>query len=229
MAKKTTKVTRKTLLKKPDEFLTISNRILNYLTEHLKECKMIGAALVVILIGYLSIHFYLGYVNEKGQNSYNKACLQWDNNAEKVFDQEKIKQAEAMFLDVINEYSFSKAAHLALPQVAHLRFLNNKYDGAIELYSKFSSKVSDDLQYQAIAKVALAACYEAQGQFQKAIDILISILDGPDNLAQEAAMFNLARIYQLSNNDDKASELFNNFIEKYKTSPFIPMAKAYLS
>jgi len=229
MAKKTTKVTRKELLKKPDEFLTISNRILSYLTEHLKECKIIGAALVVILIGYLSIHFYLGYVNEKGQNSYNKACLQWNNNAENVPDQEKFKQTESMFLDVINKYSFSKAAHLALPQVAHLRFLNNEYDGAIELYSEFLSKVSDDLQCQVITKVALATCYEAQGQLQKAIDILIPILDGPDNLAQEAAMFNLARIYQLSNNNDKANELFNNFIEQYKKSPFISMAKAYLS
>jgi hypothetical protein len=41
-------------------------------------------------------------------------------------------------------------------------------------------------------------------------------------------MLNLERLYRLDNQPEKARDILEKFIEDYKTSPFLPMAKARL-
>jgi tetratricopeptide (TPR) repeat protein len=76
--------------------------------------------------------------------------------------------------------------------------------------------------------LALAASYEGQGDFGKAIDALQKILSSSEPSFKEQATLNLARVYGLSNQSEKAKETLKEFIEKYKNSPFLSMAKARL-
>ena len=45
---------------------------------------------------------------------------------------------------------------------------------------------------------------------------------------KETVMLSLARLYRLDNQTEKAKEILKEFVEQYKDSPFLPMAKAYL-
>ena len=77
--------------------------------------------------------------------------------------------------------------------------------------------------------MALAAGYEGQGDFGKAIDALQKTLSSSEPSFKEQATLNLARVYGLSKQPDKAKETLKEFIEKYKNSPFLSMAKARLN
>jgi outer membrane protein assembly factor BamD (BamD/ComL family) len=41
-------------------------------------------------------------------------------------------------------------------------------------------------------------------------------------------MLSIARLYRLDHKDEKSKEILKEFVEKYPTSPFLPMAKARL-
>ena len=67
------------------------------------------------------------------------------------------------------------------------------------------------------------------GNLQKAVKILKVIVSGADGFFKEQAVLDLARIYPLLNQKEKAVEILKEFVSKYKASPFLPMAKAHLA
>ena len=222
------KLTRKELLKETDEFLTLSNRAVMFFNAHLRGLKYCGIAIAVIVAGYLAVYGYMRHINKSGQEVYNMAYDTLTDNLEPDVTPEKLKKAEELFERVINEYGMSKAARLALPQIGHVKFAEKNYDDAILYYDNFAAEVSGDKEYETLTSLALAGCYEAKGDMKKAILLLSSIVDAPDNLFRETAMLSLERVYRIDNQPEKATEILKKFVQEYKTSPFLPMALARL-
>jgi tetratricopeptide (TPR) repeat protein len=223
------KVTRKELLKSPDEFMTVSARAILYVKEHAKPFKIAGGILVGAALVYLGANYYLNYANRKGQEAYDAAFYELAKIKEIKADDETVKKSEELFNKVITDHGLSKASRLAPPQIAHLKFLEKKYDEAIRLYQTYLKEVPENTVYHSLALMALAASYEGQGDFGKAVETLLKILSSSEPSFKEQATLNLARVYGLSKQPDKAKETLKEFIEKYKNSPFLSMAKARLN
>jgi predicted negative regulator of RcsB-dependent stress response len=226
MAKK--KVSRKELLKGPDEFLTVSSRAVIFFNEHARQFSYVGAAIVLIILVYLGVNFYMNYINKKGQIAYNQAYYTISKDADSKTETDNLKQLEALFAKVTDKYGRSKASRLALPELANLKFRGSNYDEAISYYNRFLSKVPEDNAYRSLAMLALAACYEEKEEYQKSIDILKQIVSAPADFFRDQTMFSLARVYRLSNQQEKSRETLKEFVEKFQTSPFLPIAKALL-
>jgi predicted negative regulator of RcsB-dependent stress response len=226
MAKK--KISRKELLKKPDEFMTLSSRAIKFFTSHQRQFKLAGVAVAIIVVVYLAAQTYFRYVNKQGQGAYNTAYSGLVENMKPDADPAALKKSEELFKDLMNDYGLSRAARLALPQVGYVKFTQKNYAEAISMYRAFLDKVSGNSEYESLARLALAACYEASGDLEKAIDTLKPILARADGPFNEVAMLNLQRIYRTSNQHDKAKGILKEFVEKHKDSPFLPMAKSRL-
>jgi len=230
------KISRKELLKGPDEFLTLSGRAVAFLGDHLRELKIVGIAVAVILVGYLSVYGYMRHTNKKGQEAYNLAynalidasTPDSESEAGALPENVDIKEAEALFAQVIDEYGMSKAARLALPQVGHIKFTQKEYDEAIRYYDRFTEKISGHKEYEDLTSLALASCHEAKGELKEAISILTPLVENPANPFRETAMLSLERLYRLDHQPDKAHGILEKFVQEYRTSPFLPMAKARL-
>jgi predicted negative regulator of RcsB-dependent stress response len=225
MAKKTS---RKELLKGTDEFLSFSSKAVNFMTTHLRELKYAGFAIAILVVAYLGITTYLRYVNKNGQNAYNTAYQILTKEMKPDANSDNLLKSEELFNKVTDDYGLSKVARLALPQIAYLKFLDKKYDEAIVLYRKFLDNVSGNTEYEFMANLALAACFEAKGDLKTAMETLIPVVEIPDNSFREPAMLSLARLYRLDNKPEKAREILNEFVEQHADSPLLPFAKAQL-
>jgi tetratricopeptide (TPR) repeat protein len=227
MAKK--RITRKQLLKGPDEFLSLTEKVALFIREHNREFKYIVGAVAAIILIYLGVNTGIGYINKKGQSAYNLAYrLMSAQNTDLSPESEEVKRAAELFQEVLDDYSLSKASRLALPELAYVKMVEKKYGEAIPLYQEFLDKAPENSPYQSLARIALAACHEAKGEFEQAIKILNQVTSQADDLFKGQALFSLARIYRLSGQKDKAKEMLEEFVEKYQTSPFLPLAKAHL-
>ncbi|MBW2095658.1 MAG: tetratricopeptide repeat protein [Deltaproteobacteria bacterium] len=226
MAKK--KITRKQLLKEPDEFLTLSGKAFNYARTHVKQLEYLGIALGALVLLFLGGYTYYRYINKKGQETYNKAYEVFKNDFKPEMNLANLKKSAALFKKVADRYSLSKAARLALPEQAYIKFLNKDYDGAISLYRRFLDKVSGNERYEALARLALAACYEQKGELQTAIVTLKPILTEKGNPFGEPALFHMARLYRLNHQPTEGKKAAKEFMKTYKNSPFLPVIKAFL-
>jgi outer membrane protein assembly factor BamD (BamD/ComL family) len=222
------KITRKELVKSSDEFITFSSRAFEFFMAHVPELKIAGVIVLGLLVCYLGGYAYLRYVNHKGQAAYNEAFYMLTESEEPAQYRENLKKAVEIFQGVIESHSWSNAAELSIPQVAYGKFVNGEYDQSIKLYSEFKEEVSGDPDFETLSVLAIAAGHEAGGDFKMAVDALKRVLDGPDSPFKESAAYSLARVYRLDHQADQAQAALKSFIEKYPSSPLVPMAKAHL-
>ncbi len=222
------KVSRKELLKSPDEFITLSERIVNFAKENQRLLQLCGLVIAAVFVLYLAVNGYFSHINNKGQHLYNQAYNALSQEFDPGAESKSLENAEKFFTRVIDEYGMSKAARLALPQLAYIKFRNGKYDEAIGLYKKFMKKASGHREYEAMTSIAIAACYESKNDIDEAIGVIEGVSSDQEGPFREIAMFNLSRLYRLGNSPEKEKEALKQFIEEFSGSPFAQMAKARL-
>jgi len=216
------KIKRKELLKSPDEFLTFTERAVNYIRDRSKYFEYAGMAVAAAAVVYLGATTYLNYVNKQGQSAYNEAY------SEIAEDKADVEKSEELFKKVKEEYSLSRVSTLVPAQVGYLNYRQKKYEEAVKHYEAYQQKLSDDSPYRILSLLALAAVHEQQGELDKAIGILSGVKSNPENLFMDQTLLSLGRLYRLSKQEDKAKEVYREFVDRFETSPFLPLAKAKL-
>jgi len=228
MAKKK-KIKRKELLKEPDEFLTLSSRLFNWVTTHQRQLAYAGVAVAGLFVLYVAGYLYYRHLNKEAQGRYNAAYEAMAANMKPDSDPKAWEKTESLFMEVVNRYSLSRVSRLALPQAAYAAYRERKYDEAIKLYQQFLSKIGEEADYQMLTQMALAACYEAKGDYSKSIQLLEPLSQEKANPFRELAMISLARVYRLADRSKDSKRTLKQFIEEFPNSPFLTLAKALLA
>ena len=226
MAKK--RVTRKELLKKEDEFVSLSARIYQYVAAHRAQIQWAAVSLAAILVIILGVSLYFRHLNQKALAAYNMAYKSLVSDTSSQAAEESIRRSTEELDRLIREYGWTKVATLAIPQLAYLKFGQGDYEEAISLYETFLEKAKTGSIYQPMAYFGLAACYEAKGEHQSAIDYLNKIIEDNTSFLKEEAMFSLGRVYELSGRRELSKDTFRSFISLFPQSPLLPLAKAHL-
>ena len=196
MAKKT-KITRKELLKEPDQFLSSTDKAILFFKEN--RSSVIGGVVGVIFLG-LS---FLGYQNyEKSQTMKFESLYfkmeQIAKNSE--IKREKLQEKLIEIRDQIDEGPHRNRASLFL---ADIYFQYEDFDKAKSIYEEVRSK-SSGLNHE-MAAVNLAYTYEAMGNLKKAIDLYKLTINSNSNFPLFQVYWSLARCHE--NNNDTSSAL----------------------
>jgi len=226
MAKK--KITRKELLKKDDEFISLSNRAFRYVSAHAKQIQYMILTMLILVAIVIGIGLYFRHINKKALAAYSIAYKQLVSDSSPETTQDTVEKSIVELDRLIEKYGWTKMATLAIPQLAYLKFGQGKYDEAISLYQTYLEKDKSGSIYRSMAYFGLAASYEAKGEHQTAISHLREIVDDEKNFLREEAMFSLGRLYALSGQQEMSRKTFKDFVSQFKGSPLLPLAKAHL-
>jgi len=221
MAKK--RITRKALLKSPDEFLTFSERVVEFVRERARYFHAAGIVLAAAALFYLGISTYLNYVNKKGQGAYYAAYAEVRQQGT---DPER---AKALFRKVVDDHGLSRVSKLAAPQIGYLKYGEGNYREAAPLYEEFLRKSPEKSPYRTLAALALAAIYEEKGEKAQAIEVLRDQASKSQDAFMEQILLSLGRLYRLTGQEEKAREIYEDFRGRFPTSPFTAQVKAYLN
>ena len=226
MAKK--RVTRKELLKKEDEFVSLSSRAVQYVSAHLKQIQYLTFSILIIILIVLGISLYLRHLNKKALAAYNRAYRSLVSDSSPEATEDTMKRSVEEFDKLIRKYGRTKMATLAIPQLAYLEYDQGNYDQAISLYQMYLKREKSDSIYASMAHFGLAAVYEAKGDYHSAIRHLKKIVEEGHDFLREEALFSLGRVYALSGQREMSRETFKDFIDQFTESPLLPLAKANL-
>jgi len=219
------KLSRKDLLNSPDEFMTFSDRAVAFVKDHARQFELVGIALAVLCVVYLGISWYMGYMDKKGQEAYNKAfhaMRQAEAGVEKAQDP---KAPVELFQEVVRENGMSKVSDLALPQLAYLKFQEGDIDEAIGLYREFLEEIPEGSIYGSMARLALVSCYEAKKDYEKAIEELQPMVRTDDAFLREQALVALVRMHTLSGNPEEAEKALESLEKGYPDSAFLQLSE----
>ncbi len=224
----TKKISRKELLKGPDEFMTLTERAAVWVQGHTQALIYAGVAVAVLILGYLGVSWYLGYEDKKGQEVYNQAYQAMRKAEASGVEPDPSELPVDLFEEVSEEHGLARVSVLALPQVARLRFREGKVDEAIALYRRFQAENKAKEPYVTMARLAIAACYEAKEDYAAAVQELAPLEENDDAFLREQALVRLIRLHRLNGGASEAREMQEILYTEYPGSPFLPLTEALL-
>jgi tetratricopeptide (TPR) repeat protein len=224
MAKKK-RVSRKQLLKEPDEFLTFSAKMINFAHENQNQVTYALIAIVVAVMAVFAFRYFSSVSERKAYALFEEGLAyyvgQTFNEQSAQFDE----AAKGKLAKLLQDYSSTKAARLSLPLYADMNYKEGSYDKAIELYRKALEDFSHEQSLIAILWNGLAYSYEGKRDYQSALGCFQKVAELKGNFLKAETYFNIGRMHEAMNNKQKAMEAYDRVANEYANSIHGKMAK----
>ena len=205
------KKTEKVLLENPEALAEKLEGAEHWLEEHSKLVMGVMAIILLAIAGYFGFNYYKNTQDAEAQREMYQAIY--------YFEADSLSQAlngdgnNLGFIDIIEEYKFSKAANLA-HFYAGVSFLKQGNYEAARLYLQDFS--SNDLLIQARAYSLLGDAYMEEQNFEEAAEYYNKAANYKLNkFFTPAYLMKAALAYEKLNQNDKAKEAYDKIITEF--------------
>ena len=223
------KVDRKKLLKRPDEFLTVSDRVVKWSKQNLKLLIVVGSALVLAISLTLGIQTYLNH--RAGQAGQALAAV-YDDFITCLVGQADAAQFETAtkgLTQVVEKYGATAAGMQARLALGELLLRQGQADKAEKALTALSEEPDLPTPMAPLALAALGRSQELRGKYTEAAEAYGNAAKaaGP----QQAALFSLdrARVLEAAGDKAKAEELYRELLKQNKDPQLSQTARQRLA
>jgi len=182
------KISRKELLKKPDQFLSSTDKALLFYKQN--RSVVMGSIFGVLIIG-LS---FFGYQNYKKSRTMEFEALYFKMEEIVKADNKKSTNSYSELIKIRDQIDEGPHRNRASLLIADILFQNEDYEKAKSTYQEILTN-SSGLNFE-MARVSLAYVYEAMEDYKKAIDLLKIVIDSESNFPIFQAYWSLARCHE---------------------------------
>ena len=191
------KISRKELLKQPDQFLSSTDKALLFFKNN--RSTVIGSIVAVFVVG-LSL---VGYQNYQKSQTMKFEAMYFNMEEIVRIEEAKGSNTESQLVKIRDQISDKSHRNRASLLLADVYFQNGNFDKAKSTYQQVRNN-SRGLNHQ-MANVGLGYTHEAMGEFKKAIDLFKLAIDTNDNFPLFQVYWSLARCHK--NNKDISNAL----------------------
>ena len=223
MAKK--KVTRKQLLKEPDEFLTFSTKLFNLTVAYRRQIAIAGATIVALILVFSALRFFSNRSESKafamlGQANRKYVMANTADGVEKAY--ESVKED---FQRLLDKYGRKQAGKIARVAFADICYNAGDYDQAISLYQTAMPDFEKNPFYKHRLVASLGYAHAGKKEYPQAARFFEMILNDPEAAGKDEALFNLVGIYSAMGEAEKSREAIDRIVSDYGDSMYIPLAR----
>lgn len=228
MAKKRKK-TRKELLKEPDEFITLSAKLIKFATEHkthLTYALGIVLSLAVIISG---IRFF-SIRSENNASAMLDKCLSEYSSVKDLKNSDEVYgEVSADFQRILQKYGGKKSGKLARLIYANICYNAGKYKQSIDLYkTSLIDFEKHPMIYEQILG-SLGYAYEQEKDYSTAVGYFEKISSAPESIMRDEALYHLGRLYKELGEDEKSKEAYNKILSEHQDFIYIDLVKEQMS
>jgi tetratricopeptide (TPR) repeat protein len=214
------RLTRKELLKKPDEFITFTQQVINYFEENRRIALGVAGAVAVsaILIGV----FYLWrdsnrqqalLLEQEGNLFFTSRTTRGVSGMEQIKPAAEIKRALDKYKEVRANYPGSRNADRALVYIGDCYFRLNQLGDAEKHYLKYLEKHPQRGFFTMLVKQSLGYVYEVRGDYNKAIQYFTASSQNLPEQEQLRTFIDVARCYEEMGKFDFAVDYYQKVVQ----------------
>ena len=228
MARK--KVTRKQLLKEPDEFLTLSAKTIQWARANSRRLSWTLAAILLVAIVFSAMRFFSARAEAKSlvlydqQKTAYQKILKEDGTPQKAWEQLK-----PSLEDIIRKYSGKNGAKMATIFFGDISYRAGKYDEAVKRYLQAMDDYRDEPVIHDLIVISLAYAYAGKKDTPAAEKYFRQIVEGPRPVLKPEALLNLAALYAQSGKPEKEKAALQKIVAEYDNSVYAPVAREKLA
>ena len=228
MAKKLKK-TRKELLKEPDEFITISGKLIGFIVEHKNQITYALGLIVALALIFSGYRFFSIRSENKASALLDQGLAKYEKFKNDKQPVEAYDQVSADFQLILDKYGSKKNGKIARLTYANICYKAGKYEQAIELYKK---SLKDFEKHPAIHNQvvgSLGYAYEQQADYASAVSYFESLSSTPDTIMRGEALYHLGWLYDKLGQTEKSKEAYNKIVSDHQDFIYIDLVKERMS
>ena len=229
MAKKRKK-TRKELLKEPDEFITISGKMIQFATAH----KTALTYAIAIIIGLAVIISGIRFFSIRAEN---KAAALLDNSLAKYqsLENEKKRPDEVYgavssdFQLILEKYGGKESGKVARLTFANICYNAGKYEQAIDLYKK---SLQDFEKHPLILNQVIGSlgyAWEQLKDYSTAVGYFEKLVSAPEPITRAEALYHLGWLYDKLGQTEKSQAAYNKILSEHQDFIYLDLVKERMS
>jgi tetratricopeptide (TPR) repeat protein len=228
MAKKRKK-TRKELLREPDEFMTISGKLIGFAVDHKNQLTYALGIIVVLALIISGYRFFSIRAENNASALLDKSLTKYDSIKAEKQPEEVYEEVTADFQFILNEYKKKESAKLARLIYANICYNAGKYKQAIELYKTALTEYAKYpmIHYQILSNLGYA--YEQEEDYSTAVVYFEKISSSPEPIMRDEALYHLGRLYDKLGENEKSREAYNKILTDHQDFIYIDLVKERMS
>lgn len=228
MAKKK-KISRKELLNKPDEFITLWSKMFNLASQYQAQILFGFIVIIILISSVVGVRFYGNKAEKQASNLLGMVMSKYKIIHEKSGPEAAYQAVEEDVQKLLAQYSNREGGKLARVLFADICYRADKTDQAIELYTQALNTFNHRSAIKYFVLNGLGYCYEKKSDNIKALEHFQMVVDGYDNAMKGEALFNLGRIYAEMGDMEKSRTAFKKVLSDYSDSIYAELIKEKLS
>lgn len=216
MAKGT--ISRKQLLKEPDQFISFSGRLIAFGRSH-RNAILIGAGCILALLLIATAVNHLTERKERqAADAYRRLLAAYAAVREagdpKTAYERISADAEAYF----ERFGGTQAAKLARITVGDISYEGGDADTAIRMYRHALDEIGETSALKPVILNGLGHAHMAKGNDAEAIRYFEMIVSDDEKTLQAGALFNLAHLYAAAGNAAKSDAAYQRLLTEFPDS-----------
>ena len=223
------KISRKKLLKEPDEFISFTGNLIRFAKKHKAKLVWSCGGIVSLILIFFGVQFFSIRADKKAATILDQTMSRYETILKENDLSKAYRDMGKDFEQILKRYSKTGAGKIATVIYANMCFKADEIDKAITLYGKALQYFSDRPSLKNIILSGLAHSYQKKKDYEHAIEYFKMIASGPDSTMKDEALFNLGQIYGEKGDMDQKREVFQQIISDHSDSIYIEMVKEGMS
>jgi hypothetical protein len=201
------KMTRKELLHAPDEFMTTTSTVMQWIKENPVRVATITAVVIILAASGFGFTYWKTTRESSAMIAYNNAY----NNSQ-------------LTLQVMQDFADTRAGKLSKLRLASLSYGQNDYAMALDYAHDFINSWGHEDIFYWEGILVMASSYMGQNAMDKALPLLDDCIEGaPEHIKDQALFYKAHSLMSLERYDD-AKESLMKISEDYQDIAKISLA-----
>ena len=223
------RISRKELLKKPDEFITLTGRAIQFASAYQKPMSYgLGALLVVacVIFGY---RFLAQRAETKAFAALAQTMANYEANKKASSASDAYRSASKELQRLVTKYGGNAGGKLARARYANISYEAGDYQKAIELYKLSLNDFKDNPLIYHLILSDLGYAYQQIEDNRNAIKYFEELSSATDSGIRDEALFNLGLLYEKSGDTAGSRKAFQEIVSNYPNSIYFDIVQEKLS
>jgi tetratricopeptide (TPR) repeat protein len=228
MAKKQKK-TRKELLKEPDEFMTLSGKLIGFAVTYKTQLTYGLGIILALAIVFSGIRFFSIRAENKAAALLEGSLIEYnslrtDKTPAAVYD-----AVSGGFQDILQQYGAKNSGKIARLIYANICYDAGKYEQAINLYNTSLKDFEAHPMIHSQILSSLGYAYEQQKQYSAAVGYFEKISASPEQIQRGEALFHMGRLYNKLGQPGKSKEAYQKILSDHPDFIYIDIVKEQIA
>ena len=218
------RVTRKQLLKEPDEFITTTGRVIRWGKQYTRQVAYAAGAFLILLVVIAGYRYFSNSAENKAFLLLDQAINKYETQKTDVDAIAAYEDAKEDFEIIIRKYDNTEGGKLATVVFAGISYDAGDVERTIQLYEAALDHFKSDTTYHNFLWSGLGYAYEKKQDVRMAVSCFEKIAAGENPVAKDVALFNMGRLYHELGDSVKSKQAYERLTTEYTDSMYYQLA-----